>query len=412
MFSDTGNFGTGNQGARMKVIGVGGGGGNAVNRMIEEGLDGVESIAVNTDAQALKSSKANYHLQIGRELTNGLGAGARPEVGQAAAQEQYQEIKDLLAGADLVFITAGMGGGTGTGAAPVVARIAKELDALTIGIVTKPFPFEGAKRMRQAEQGINEMRKYVDTLVVVPNERLLTVVGKGMGFKDSLKKADEVLQQATAGISRLISEEGMINVDFADVRTIMTNGGAALMGQGRGTGENRAATAAQEAIMSPLLDAQGIRGAKGVLVNIAGGDDLSIGEVHEINDIIHDEVGEDAEIIFGAVNDESLTGEIRVTVIATGFELSQSSAPVRTGSPYASARPAARPAMAAPAAPARSAAPMTSRPASSETNRQTATTDAPARTESSEPALAGTRFNGSDNTLSEMEIPTFIRRQN
>jgi cell division protein FtsZ len=308
------------QNARMKVVGVGGGGGNAVNRMIEEHLEGVEFISVNTDAQALMNSKADVKIQIGKKLTRGLGAGARPEIGRQAIEENREDCKRVLGNADLVFITCGMGGGTGTGAAPVVCQLAREAGALTVGIVTRPFLFEGRKRMRQAEEGIAEMRKHVDTMIIVPNERLLAVVGKGIPFHEALKKADEVLLHATQGISVLISETGMVNVDFADVRTVMQNGGSALMGTGIGRGENRASEAAQQAIASPLLDNVSISGATGVLVNITGGEDLTLGEVHQINDIVHDAVGDDAEIIFGAVHEPAMMGEIRVTVIATGFD--------------------------------------------------------------------------------------------
>ncbi len=307
-------------GARMKVVGVGGGGGNAVNRLIEERLEGVEFISVNTDAQALLSSKSDVKIQIGKKLTRGLGAGARPEIGRQAIEESRDEVLNSLAKADLVFITCGMGGGTGTGAAPIVCELAREAGALCVGIVTKPFLFEGRKRMRQAELGIAEMRKHVDTMIVVPNERLLAVVGKGIPFQDALKKADEVLLHATQGISSLISVTGLVNVDFADVRTVMHSGGAALMGTGIGRGETRAMEAAQQAISSPLLDNVSISGATGVLVNITGGADLTLGEVHQINEIIHDAVGDDAEIIFGAVHEPAMQGEIRVTVIATGFD--------------------------------------------------------------------------------------------
>jgi cell division protein FtsZ len=310
----------GSQVAKMKVVGVGGGGGNAVNRMIDERLEGVEFISVNTDAQALRTSKADYKIQIGRKLTRGLGAGARPEIGRQAIEENKSEVAELVQGADMVFVTCGMGGGTGTGAAPIVAQLARDSGALTVGIVTKPFLFEGRRRMRQAETGISEMRKNVDTMIVVPNERLLAVVGKGIPFQDALKKADEVLLHATQGISSLITSTGIINVDFADVRTIMQNGGAALMGTGVGRGDNRALEAAQMAISSPLLDNVSIAGATGVLINIIGGDDLTLGETTQINDIIHDAVGDDAEIIFGAGNDPAMQGEVRVTVIATGFD--------------------------------------------------------------------------------------------
>jgi cell division protein FtsZ len=308
------------QNARMKVVGVGGGGGNAVNRMIEEHLEGVEFISVNTDAQALMNSKADVKIQIGKKLTRGLGAGARPEIGRQAIEENRDETKRVLQNADLVFVTCGMGGGTGTGAAPIICQLAREAGALTVGIVTRPFLFEGRKRMRQAEEGIAEMRKNVDTMIIVPNERLLAVVGKGIPFHEALKKADEVLLHATQGISVLISETGLVNVDFADVRTVMNNGGSALMGTGIGRGENRALEAAQQAIASPLLDNVSISGATGVLVNITGGEDLTLGEVHQINDIVHEAVGGDAEIIFGAVHEPAMQGEIRVTVIATGFD--------------------------------------------------------------------------------------------
>jgi cell division protein FtsZ len=308
------------QNARMKVVGVGGGGSNAVNRMIDEDLEGVEFISVNTDAQALKLAKSRSKIQIGKLLTRGLGAGARPEIGRQAIEENRDEIAAAIAGADLVFITAGMGGGTGTGAAPVIAEIAREQGALTIGIVTKPFLFEGKKRMRQAEMGLAELKRSADTVIVVPNERLLSVVGKGTSFRDALKKADEVLLHATQGISDLIHVTGEVNVDFADVRTVMQCRGPALMGTGFGRGENRAVEAAQEAISSPLLDNVTIEGAAGVLINITGGMDLTIDEVTTIASIIQEAAGDDAEIIFGAVHDPSLEGELRCTVIATGLD--------------------------------------------------------------------------------------------
>src|ERR1700682_2755733 len=297
------------QNARMKVVGVGGGGGNAVNRMIEEHLEGVEFISVNTDAQALLNSKSDVKIQIGTKRTRGLGAGARPEIGKQAIDENREEVSRAMHNADLVFVTCGMGGGTGTGAAPVLCELARAAGALTVGIVTKPFLFEGRKRMKQAEMGITELRRNVDTMIVVPNERLLAVVGKGIPFQDALKKADEVLLNATRGIASLITSTGIINVDFADVRTVMQNGGAALMGTGIGRGENRALEAAQQAISSPLLDNISIAGAMGVLINIIGGDDLTLGETTQINDIIHDAVGDDAEIIFGAGNDPAMHGE-------------------------------------------------------------------------------------------------------
>ena len=307
------------QNARMKVVGVGGGGGNAVNRMIDEDLEGVEFISVNTDAQALKQSKSQLKLQIGKKLTRGLGAGARPEIGRQAIEESRDEVRKALDGADLVFVTSGMGGGTGTGAAPIIAEMAREMGALTIGVVTKPFLFEGKKRMRQAEQGLAELKRTADTVIVVPNERLLSVVGKGTSFRDALKKADEVLLHATRGISDLIHVTGEVNVDFADVRTVMASRGPALMGTGFGEGENRAVDAAQEAISSPLLDNVSIGGAQGVLINITGGMDLTIDEVTTIASIIQEASGEESEIIFGAVHSPELEGEVRVTVIATGL---------------------------------------------------------------------------------------------
>lgn len=308
------------QNARMKVVGVGGGGGNAVNRMIDEHLMGVEFITVNTDAQALMNTKADTRVQIGKKLTRGLGAGARPEIGRQAIEENKDDVLQVLDGADLVFVTCGMGGGTGTGAAPVISQLARDVGALTVGIITKPFLFEGRKRMRQAEIGIAEIRKRVDTMIVVPNERLLAVVGKNVPFQDALKKADEVLLHATQGISTLITVTGLVNVDFADVRTVMQHGGAALMGTGVGRGDDRAIEAAQDAISSPLLDNVSILGSTGVLVNITGGEDLTLGEVNQISEIVHEASGDQAEIIFGAVNDSAMEGEIRVTVIATGFD--------------------------------------------------------------------------------------------
>ena len=306
--------------ALMRVIGVGGAGGNAVNRMIDEKLEGVEFISANTDAQALAASKAPTTIQLGKRLTQGLGAGARPGIGRQAISEDADEVRATIEGADLVFIAAGMGGGTGTGAAPVIGEMARELGALVIAVVTRPFRFEGKKRQRQAEQGLEELGRTVDTMIVVPNEHLLSVVGKGTSFRDALKKADEVLLQATQGISDLIRVSGEVNVDFADVRTIMSSCGAALMGTGVGRGENRALKAARDAVTSPLLDNVSIRGAEGVLINITGGSDLTIDEVTGISSMIQDEVGDEAEIIFGAVHDSSMDGELRVTLIATGFE--------------------------------------------------------------------------------------------
>ncbi len=310
-------------GAKMRVVGIGGGGNNAVDRMIEEDLPGVDFVAINTDSQALANCRAATKIQIGKKLTRGLGAGARPEIGRQAIEENKEAVIEVLRGTDLVFVTAGLGGGTGTGAAPVVGQLAREFGALSIAIVTRPFDFEGKKRMHQAEIGLAELRKAVDTVIVVPNQRLLSVVGKGTSFREALKKADEVLLAATRGISDLISVTGDVNVDFADVRTVMANRGAALMGTGYGQGDNRAQEAAQEAISSPLLDDISISGAKAVLINITGGIDLTIDEVTTVSTTIRDTAGDDAEIIFGTVHDPTLEGEIRVTAIATGFDVKE-----------------------------------------------------------------------------------------
>lgn len=307
------------QGAKIKVIGVGGAGGNGVNRMIKAGLEGVDFISANTDMQALKSNKAHIKIQLGKELTKGLGAGSNPEIGRNAALEDQNAVSDTLKGADMVFITAGMGGGTGTGGAPVMAKIAKNVGALTIGVVTKPFGFEGRKRARVAEEGIAALRDSVDTLVVIPNEKLLSIAGKDMTIIDAFKKADEVLLHAVRGISDLILVEGLINLDFADVRTIMNEMGTALMGTGVASGENRAVEAATKAISSPLLENISIKGATGILINITGGPDMTLFEVSEASKLVQEEAHEDANIIFGSVIDESMSDEIRVTVIATGF---------------------------------------------------------------------------------------------
>jgi cell division protein FtsZ len=304
--------------ANIKVIGVGGGGNNAVNRMISAGLRGVEFLAVNTDAQALGGAMAPIKLQIGGKLTKGLGAGADPEVGQRAAEESREELANHLRGADMIFVTAGMGGGTGTGAAPIVAEVAKELGALTVGVVTKPFTFEGRKRQMQAEKGIQNLKGKVDTLITIPNDRLLQVVDKKTSLVDAFRLADDVLRQGVQGISDLIAVPGLINLDFADVRTIMADTGSALMGIGVSRGEGRAAEAARAAISSPLLETS-IEGAKGVLLNITGGADLGLLEVNEAAEIISQAADPEANIIFGAVIDEAITDEIRVTVIATGF---------------------------------------------------------------------------------------------
>lgn len=306
--------------AKIKVIGVGGGGNNAVNRMVESGVRGIDFVALNTDRQALYSSKAEIKLQIGEKLTRGLGAGANPDIGAKAAEENRNEIMESLKGADMIFITAGMGGGTGTGAAPVVAEIAKELGILTVGVVTKPFTFEGPKRLKHAELGIEALKQKVDTLVTIPNDRLLQVADKKTTMVEAFIMADEVLKQGIQGISDLIAVPNLINLDFADVKTIMHDKGIAHMGIGKSSGDNRATEAAKQAIRSPLLETS-IEGAKSVLLNITGGSDLGIFEVNEAADLIRASVDKDANIIFGAGIDESLKDEIKITVIATGFDI-------------------------------------------------------------------------------------------
>ncbi|HZG50549.1 MAG TPA: cell division protein FtsZ [Pyrinomonadaceae bacterium] len=307
-------------GARIKVIGVGGGGGNAVNRMIEAGIEGIEFLVANTDLQALKRSRAPIKIQLGGKLTKGLGAGANPDVGRNAALEDTEKIIEALEGADMVFVTTGLGGGTGTGAAPIIASLATELNALTVAVVTKPFHFEGKRRMQQGDQGLRELRECVDTVITIPNERLLGNVSKDMSLTDAFKMADDVLRQAVQGISDLITVPGLINLDFADVKSIMAGMGMALMGAGRASGEDRALKATQEAISSPLLEEASINGAKGVLINITGGLDLTLFEVNEASSIIREAADEDANIIFGAVIDESMRDEMKITVIATGFD--------------------------------------------------------------------------------------------
>src|SRR5215471_8247034 len=305
--------------ARIKVIGIGGGGGNAVNTMIGAKLSGVDFMVANTDAQSLEKNHAPLRIQLGGMVTKGLGAGANPEIGRRAAMEDQDRIKEHLAGSDMIFITAGMGGGTGTGGAPVIAKVAREVGALTVGVVTKPFIFEGKKRMRQSEEGIEELKASVDTLIVIPNQRLLSIAAKTTTMLEAFHKADDVLLQAVRGISDLIITPGLINLDFADVRTVMAEMGLALMGAASATGENRAVEAAQKAISSPLLEDISIQGARGVLINITGGPDLCLHEVNEAASMIQEEAHEDANIIFGSVIDETMTDEIRITVIATGF---------------------------------------------------------------------------------------------
>jgi cell division protein FtsZ len=371
--------------AMIKVIGVGGGGNNAVNRMIEHGVQGVEFISVNTDAQALNLSKAEIKMQIGGKLTRGLGAGANPEVGKKAAEESKEQIEEALRGADMVFVTAGMGGGTGTGAAPVIAQIAKDLGALTVGVVTRPFTFEGKKRATQAQGGITAMKDAVDTLIVIPNDRLLEIVDKSTPMLEAFREADNVLRQGVQGISDLIAVPGLINLDFADVKTIMSNRGSALMGIGIASGENRAAEAAKKAISSPLLETS-IDGAQGVLMNITGGSNLSLFEVQEAADIVATASDQEVNMIFGSVINENLKDEIVVTVIATGFN--EVEAPLR---------PAARPSFGQ-AQPRQQQAPVQQPTVKREVKRE-------------EPNEIPTR-NQNHQVEEALDIPTFLRNRN
>ncbi|SEN28796.1 cell division protein FtsZ [Mesobacillus persicus] len=369
--------------ATIKVIGVGGGGNNAVNRMIEHGVQGVEFIAVNTDAQALNLSKAEIKMQIGGKLTRGLGAGANPEVGKKAAEESKEQIEEALKGADMVFVTAGMGGGTGTGAAPVIAQIARDLGALTVGVVTRPFTFEGRKRATQAAGGIGAMKEAVDTLIVIPNDRLLEIVDKSTPMLEAFREADNVLRQGVQGISDLIAVPGLINLDFADVKTIMSNKGSALMGIGVAAGENRAAEAAKKAISSPLLETS-IDGAQGVLMNITGGSNLSLYEVQEAADIVASASDQEVNMIFGSVINDNLKDEIIVTVIATGFN----------DTPIAQPK-ASRPVFGG------QTKPTTGGPAKREVKR-----------EESQPEPQRSNTNQQQQVEDTLDIPTFLRNRN
>jgi cell division protein FtsZ len=373
--------------ATIKVIGVGGGGNNAVNRMIEHGVQGVEFIAVNTDAQALNLSKAEIKMQIGGKLTRGLGAGANPEVGKKAAEESKEQIEEALRGADMVFVTAGMGGGTGTGAAPVIAQIAREIGALTVGVVTRPFTFEGRKRSNQASGGIAAMKEGVDTLIVIPNDRLLEIVDKSTPMLEAFREADNVLRQGVQGISDLIATPGLINLDFADVKTIMSNKGSALMGIGAASGENRAAEAAKKAVSSPLLETS-IDGAQGVLMNITGGTSLSLYEVQEAADIVASASDQDVNMIFGSVINEDLKDDIIVTVIATGFNEEVVQAPKQTRPTFGGVKP---------------------NPAH---QQQQVKREQPKREEQpqqQEPVRSSSNNQGAEDTL---DIPTFLRNRN
>jgi cell division protein FtsZ len=382
--------------ARIKVIGVGGGGGNAVNRMIDAQLRGVEFIAANTDLQALHKCRAPHKLQIGNLLTKGLGAGAEPEIGRKAALEDTERILEMLQGADMVFLTAGLGGGTGTGAAPIIASLASEIGALTVAVVTKPFGFEGRRRMQLAERGVEELRGVVDTLITIPNERLLNFVDRGTPLAEAFRIADDVLRQAVQGISDLITIPGEVNVDFADVRSIMTGMGMALMGTGLAKGEHRALEAAQRAISSPLLEETSIQGARGVLINISGGHDLTLHEVAEAARIISDAVDPDANIISGMVIDPLLEDSMKVTVIATGFDRSvidRPRAPISTSRPL----PAPTPAMVAAPAREEETAPMEPRFYNKTLSHQ----------RSDDPNGFGPNWSNVD----DYDIPTVLRKQ-
>ncbi len=407
--------------AMIKVVGVGGGGSNAVNRMIEEGLGGVEFIAVNTDSQALTLSKARTRVRIGEKLTRGLGAGGNPEIGRKAAEESADELYEVLRGADMVFITSGMGGGTGTGAAPVIAQIAKELGALTIGVVTKPFSFEGARRISTAEMGIEELKSRVDTLIVIPNDRLLQIMDKKTPLNAAFRIADDVLRQGIQGISEVITVPGLINLDFADVRAIMSEGGAALMAVGTASGDDRARKAAEMAVSSNLLDVT-IDGARGILFNVTGGPDMSLFEVNEAAAIIKETAHPDVQLIFGAVIDENMRDQIRITVIATGFERASSinSRPVVKPSATdwrAQAAAARQAAQANPPqqtmrqqAPVPPAEPRESRePRSTQAAAPTTPVQPPASAQPPQPPPAS----NTPNTYSsdDLDIPTFLRRR-
>ena len=391
------------RGARIKVVGVGGGGGNAINRMVDCGLAGVEFIAANTDEQALDHNKAGVKMQIGHKLTKGLGAGADPNIGRQAALEDTDTIIQTLSGADMIFVTTGLGGGTGTGAAPVIASLASELGALTIAVVTKPFKFEGRKRAVQSEAGLEALRDCVDTVITIPNERLISVIDKRTTLTDAFTLADDVLRQAIQGISDLILVPGLINLDFADVKTIMSGMGVAMMGTGIADGENRAVDAARRAVSSPLLEDSSVHGARGVIINITGGPDLGLMEVNEASSIIHEAAHEDANIIFGAVVDPALEGKVKITVIATGFESVATSRRTAVQTPTDMARYAnvARAEQAAVAA-AGGGAPVivNRRPPLDLTALRTA-----------DGATAPQEAAAAEETTSAFDIPAFLRRQ-
>jgi cell division protein FtsZ len=390
--------------AQIRVIGVGGGGVNAVNRMIAEGMRGVEFIAVNTDAQALMLAQSPKRVRIGDKLTRGLGAGSNPEIGEKAAEESSDDLYEALKGSDMVFVTAGMGGGTGTGASPIVARVAKEVGALTIGVVTRPFTFEGGKRSKAAEAGIAQLKEHVDTLIVIPNDRLLEIVDKRANLQQAFRVADDVLRQGIQGISELITVPGLINLDFADVKTIMSEGGAALMAVGTATGENRAVDAAQQAITSKLLDVT-IDGARGILFNVTGGPSMTLYEVNQAAEIIKSTSHPDVNLIFGAVIDENMKDEIRITVIATGFD---------QGTPVA-VKPAAQPQMAVRprARVLETVGANVSKAASAPAHTPSAAPVASAAPERSEPRMVATQPEFPSRVFNEtdLDIPPFLRKR-
>ncbi|NGZ25378.1 MAG: cell division protein FtsZ [Magnetococcales bacterium] len=400
--------------AKIKVIGVGGGGSNAVNNMIETGLGGVDFIVANTDAQALARNRAPVKIQIGESVTRGLGAGAKPDVGRKSAEESQDRIREALHGADMVFITAGMGGGTGTGAAPTIARIAREMGVLAVAVVTKPFQFEGKRRMQYAEEGLADLRKNVDTVITIPNQKLLDVVGKNTSLLDAFRKADEVLYQAVRGITDLITIPGLINVDFADVRTVMDEMGMAMMGAAEATGDNRALEAATKAISSPLLDDISIHGAKGVLINITGGYDISLQEVDEAATVVRDMAHEDAIIVFGAVVDENMRDTVRVTVVATGIGMAEAVRfPTANAGIIQPKRPGIIHPAAAAAAPARNAA---AAPAATPRAGKAAVAQKEAEAEKNEVRsrrrMADLGVFSADTSNEEnFDVPTFLRRQ-
>jgi cell division protein FtsZ len=396
-------------GANIKVIGVGGAGGNAVNRMIDSGLAGVEFIVANTDVQALRNSRAAVKLQIGSKITKGLGAGATPEVGRQAALEDTDKIIEVLEGSDMVFITAGMGGGTGTGAAPIISSLAAELGALAVAVVTKPFMFEGKQRMEAADKGLRELHESVDTVITIPNQRLLLTVDRGTSLQDAFRLADDVLRQAVQGISDLITVPGEINLDFADVKTIMSGMGMAVMGTGIAKGENRAIEAANKAISSPLLEEASIEGARGILINITGGEDMTLYEVSEAAEIVHSHAHPEAQIIFGTVIDKKMSDCVKITVIATGFEMSAMSRPVPSHETMRSASPAASAPSASPGSSPRyapsMAAPAPPRPAPIGSG-------VPPFFRKSPPATGQTGYEAAyRSNPKDLDVPTFLRNQ-